>query len=340
MALSAEKRWLNACYSNSSWLLLLAPLSWLFSLISAVRRLILQRLYQGRPFSVPVAVVGNISVGGSGKTPLIIALVKALNKLGYTAGVISRGYGGAASAYPLRVTTGTPVDQSGDEPLLIAQSCGCPVVVDPDRVRAVEFLLHETSCDIVLSDDGLQHYRLHRDIEIAVVDATRGLGNGRMLPSGALRESPSRLSQVDFVVLNGSGADIAAEIGLVGAHQIELQALGLRNIASNLIVPVNAWEGGVKVHAVCGIGHPERFAQTLKELGFEVILSSVNDHQHLSDDDLEFGDDLPMIITSKDAVKYRGVIPDNLWVLEVEMSISEDFVHSLAEQAGLTITAT
>jgi len=338
--LSAEKRWLNACYSNSSWLLLLAPLSWLFSLISAVRRLILQRLYQGRPFSVPVAVVGNISVGGSGKTPLIIALVKALNKLGYTAGVISRGYGGAASAYPLRVTTGTPVDQSGDEPLLIAQSCGCPVVVDPDRVRAVEFLLHETSCDIVLSDDGLQHYRLHRDIEIAVVDATRGLGNGRMLPSGALRESPSRLSQVDFVVLNGSGADIAAEIGLVGAHQIELQALGLRNIASNLIVPVNAWEGGVKVHAVCGIGHPERFAQTLKELGFEVILSSVNDHQHLSDDDLEFGDDLPMIITSKDAVKYRGVIPDNLWVLEVEMSISEDFVHSLAEQAGLTIMAT
>ncbi len=338
--MSAEKRWLNACYSNSSWLLLLAPLSWLFSLISAVRRLILQRLYQGRPFSVPVAVVGNISVGGSGKTPLIIALVKALNKLGYTAGVISRGYGGAASAYPLRVTTGTPVDQSGDEPLLIAQSCGCPVVVDPDRVRAVEFLLHETSCDIVLSDDGLQHYRLHRDIEIAVVDATRGLGNGRMLPSGALRESPSRLSQVDFVVLNGSGADIAAEIGLVGAHQIELQALGLRNIASHLIVPVNAWEGGVKVHAVCGIGHPERFAQTLKELGFEVILSSVNDHQHLSDDDLEFGDDLPMIITSKDAVKYRGVIPDNLWVLEVEMSISEDFVHSLAEQAGLTITAT
>ena len=338
--MSAEKRWLNACYSNSSWLLLLAPLSWLFSLISAVRRLILQRLYQGRPFSVPVAVVGNISVGGSGKTPLIIALVKALNKLGYTAGVISRGYGGAASAYPLRVTTGTPVDQSGDEPLLIAQSCGCPVALDPDRVRAVEFLLHETSCDIVLSDDGLQHYRLHRDIEIAVVDATRGLGNGRMLPSGALRESPSRLSQVDFVVLNGSGADIAAEIGLVGAHQVELQALGLRNIASNLIVPVNAWEGGVKVHAVCGIGHPERFAQTLKELGFEVILSSVNDHQHLSDDDLEFGDDLPMIITSKDAVKYRGVIPDNLWVLEVEMSISEDFVHSLAEQAGLTITAT
>ena len=338
--MSAEKRWLNACYSNSSWLLLLAPLSWLFSLISAVRRLILQRLYQGRPFSVPVAVVGNISVGGSGKTPLIIALVKALNKLGYTAGVVSRGYGGAASAYPLRVTTGTPVDQSGDEPLLIAQSCGCPVVVDPDRVRAVEFLLHETSCDIVLSDDGLQHYRLHRDIEIAVVDATRGLGNGRMLPSGALRESPSRLSQVDFVVLNGSGADIAAEIGLVGAHQIELQTLGLRNIASHLIVPVNAWEGGVKVHAVCGIGHPERFAQTLKELGFEVILSSVNDHHHLSDDDLEFGDDLPMIITSKDAVKYRGVIPDNLWVLEVEMSISEDFVHSLAEQAGLTITAT
>jgi tetraacyldisaccharide 4'-kinase len=338
--LSVERRWLNACYSNSSSLLLLAPLSWLFSLMSAVRRKILQRLYQGRRFSVPVAVVGNISVGGSGKTPLIIALVNALNKRGYTAGVVSRGYGGAANAYPLLVTSQTPVDQSGDEPLLIARLCGCPVVVDPDRVRAVEFLLHETPCDIVLSDDGLQHYRLHRDIEIAVVDAARGLGNGRMLPSGPLRESPSRLSQVDFVVLNGSGADIGAELDLVGAHHVELQALGLRHIASNVLTPVDMWKGGKKAHAVCGIGHPDRFAQTLTTLGFEVILSSVNDHQHLSSDDLTFGDDLPVIITSKDAVKYSGVIPENLWVLEVEMSISDDFVDSLTEQAGLTITAT
>ena len=338
--MSAEKRWLNACYSNSSSLLLLAPLSWLFRLMSAVRRKILQRLYQGKCFSVPVAVVGNISVGGSGKTPLIIALVNALNKRGYTAGVVSRGYGGAANAYPLLVTSQTPVDQSGDEPLLIARLCGCPVVVDPDRVRAVEFLLHETCCDIVLSDDGLQHYRLHRDIEIAVVDAARGLGNGRMLPSGPLRESPSRLSQVDFVVLNGSGADIGAELDLVGAHHVELQALGLRHIASNVLTPVDMWKGGKKAHAVCGIGHPDRFAQTLTTLGFEVILSSVNDHQHLSSDDLTFGDDLPVIITSKDAVKYSGVIPENLWVLEVEMSISDDFVDSLTEQAGLTITAT
>ena len=308
--------------------------------MSAVRRKILQRLYQGRRFSVPVAVVGNISVGGSGKTPLIIALVNALNKRGYTAGVVSRGYGGAANAYPLLVTSQTPVDQSGDEPLLIARLCGCPVVVDPDRVRAVEFLLHETCCDIVLSDDGLQHYRLHRDIEIAVVDAARGLGNGRMLPSGPLRESPSRLSQVDFVVLNGSGADIGAELDLVGAHHVELQALGLRHIASNVLTPVDMWKGGKKAHAVCGIGHPDRFAQTLTTLGFEVILSSVNDHQHLSSDDLTFGDDLPVIITSKDAVKYSGVNPENLWVLEVEMSISDDFVDSLTEQAGLTITAT
>ena len=338
--MSVERRWLNACYSNSSSLLLLAPLSWLFSLISTVRRKILQRLYQGKCFSVPVAVVGNISVGGSGKTPLIIAIVNALNKRGYTAGVVSRGYGGAANAYPLLVTSQTPVDQSGDEPLLIARLCGCPVVVDPDRVRAVEFLLHETCCDIVLSDDGLQHYRLHRDIEIAVVDAARGLGNGRMLPSGPLRESPSRLSQVDFVVLNGSGADIGVELDLVGAHHVELQALGLRHIASNVLTPVDMWEGGKKAHAVCGIGHPDRFAQTLATLGFEVILSSVNDHQHLSSDDLTFGDDLPVIITSKDAVKYSGVIPETLWVLEVEMSISDDFVDSLTEQAGLTITAT
>lgn len=338
--MSIEKRWLIACYSSSSWLLMLAPLSWLFSIISRLRRLVLQFFYQGKPFSVPVAVVGNITVGGSGKTPLIIALVNALNERGYKVGVVSRGYGGDANVYPLLVTSQTPVDQSGDEPLLIARSCGCPVVVDPDRVRAVAFLLHETSCDIVLSDDGLQHYRLHRDVEIAVVDAVRGLGNGRMLPSGPLRESPSRLSEVDFVVLNGSGADIATGLDLVGAHHFELQALGLRHIASNVIAPVDMWEGGKKVHAVCGIGHPERFAQTLTALGFEVILSSVNDHEHLSSDDLEFGDDLPVIITSKDAVKYTGVMPENLWVLEVEMSISDDFVDSLTQQAGLTITAT
>jgi len=337
--LSIEKRWLNACYSNSIWLLLLAPLSWLFSLVSCLRRVVLQSFYQGKSFSAPVAVVGNISVGGSGKTPLIIALVNALNERGYKVGVVSRGYGGDANAYPLAVTPETPVKQCGDEPLLIAQSCGCPVVVDPDRVRAVEFLLHESPCHIVLSDDGLQHYRLHRDIEIVVVDAIRGLGNGRTLPSGPLRESPSRLSQVDFVVLNGSGADFSVAIGPAKTHKVELQALGLRNMSSNQLVSVDAWKGGSTVHAVCGIGHPERFAQTLEGLGFEVILSGLNDHQQLTREDLEFGDHLPVIITAKDAVKYPYVASSNLWVLEVEMPISDDFVASLVEQAGLDMTA-
>lgn len=337
--MSIEKRWLNACYSNSIWLLLLAPLSWLFSLVSCLRRVVLQSFYQGKSFSAPVAVVGNISVGGSGKTPLIIALVNALNERGYKVGVVSRGYGGDANAYPLAVTPETPVKQCGDEPLLIAQSCGCPVVVDPDRVRAVEFLLHESPCHIVLSDDGLQHYRLHRDIEIVVVDAIRGLGNGRTLPSGPLRESPSRLSQVDFVVLNGSGADFSVAIGPAKTHKVELQALGLRNMSSNQLVSVDAWKGGSTVHAVCGIGHPERFAQTLEGLGFEVILSGLNDHQQLTREDLEFGDHLPVIITAKDAVKYPYVASSNLWVLEVEMPISDDFVASLVEQAGLDMTA-
>jgi tetraacyldisaccharide 4'-kinase len=284
-------------------------------------------------------VVGNISVGGSGKTPLIIALVNALNERGYKVGVVSRGYGGEANAYPLAVTPETPVKQCGDEPLLIAQSCECPVVVDPDRVRAVEFLLHESPCHIVLSDDGLQHYRLHRDIEIVVVDAVRGLGNGRTLPSGPLRESPSRLSQADFVVLNGSGEDFRVAIDPTKTYKVELQALGLRNISSNQLVSVGAWKGGAKVHAVCGIGHPERFAQTLEGLGFEVILSSLNDHQQLTGEDLEFGDHLPVIITAKDAIKYFNAASSNLWVLEVEMPISDDFVASLVEQAGLDMTA-
>ncbi|MDA0795975.1 MAG: tetraacyldisaccharide 4'-kinase [Proteobacteria bacterium] len=337
--MSIEKRWLIACYSSSSWLLMLAPLSWLFSIISRLRRLVLQFFYQGKPFSVPVAVVGNITVGGSGKTPLIIALVNALNERGYKVGVVSRGYGGDANVYPLAVTSETPVKQCGDEPLLIAQSCGCPVVVDPDRVRAVKFLLLQSPCDIVLSDDGLQHYRLHRDIEIAVVDAVRGLGNGRTLPSGPLREPSSRLSQVDFVVLNGAGSAFSVEIGSAKAHKVELQAVGLRNMVSNQLVPVDEWKDGTKVHAVCGIGHPERFAQTLEHLGFEVILNAVNDHQYLTGEDIEFGDQLPVIITAKDAVKYTDAASSNLWVLEVQMPISNDFIASLVDQAGLAMTA-
>ena len=200
--MSLEQRITQAWQQDSPWLKLLLPLSWLFVAIASARRRYLQSRHQGQAFKAPVIIVGNISVGGSGKTPLILALVSALKQRGFKPGVVSRGYGGKAVSYPLGVNAQTAVAESGDEPLLIAQLAECPVVVDADRNAAVAYLLSHNDCDLVLSDDGLQHYRLHRDIEIVVIDGQRGFGNGRCLPAGPLRESQERLGQADFVVVN------------------------------------------------------------------------------------------------------------------------------------------
>lgn len=334
---SAEQRLTKAWYSNSWWLVLLLPLAGLFSLIARLRRAQLQSKYQGNAFASPVAIIGNISVGGSGKTPLIIALVKALNARGYNVGVVSRGYGGSAQGYPLDVIEGINAAQCGDEPLLIARACNCPVVVAPDRVAAVGYLLANHHCDVILSDDGLQHYRLHRDIEIAVVDGARGLGNHYCLPAGPLRESAQRLNQVDFVLINGApdrGANVALSPD-VEKYQIDLQPSVFRHLASDKTVVASGWTGPSSVHAVAAIGNPERFAVTLQQLGFEVDLVGCDDHQQLALGDLSFDDDLPVIITAKDAVKYTDVAADNVWVLEVEMTVPAEFVDRFIEAAGL-----
>ena len=199
---------------RDNWLTrLLAPLAWLFAAISRWRRRVLSRAAQRQSLPVPVIVVGNISVGGTGKTPLLITLVETLRRDGFRPGVISRGYGGKAPNYPFMVGGDTPPQQGGDEPVLIASQCQCPVVVDPDRLQAAHYLLTHSDCNVILSDDGLQHYRLPRDIEIAVVDGQRGFGNRRLLPAGPLREPVSRLDEVDFVVCNGQpGQTVSSDL--------------------------------------------------------------------------------------------------------------------------------
>ena len=284
---------------------------------------------------MPVVVIGNISLGGSGKTPLIIALAKALSERGYSVGVVSRGYGGASAQYPLVVSPDTPVSQSGDEPLLIVKKLGCPVVVDPNRARAVEKLVKSFSCDLILSDDGLQHYRLHRDVEIAVVDGRRRFGNGYTLPAGPLRESPRRLKEVDFIIQNG---------GVVApddpeTYIVQLETSGLRRFGSSELIGFDQWVESTNIHAVAAIGHPERFFESLTQMGFKVDSEPKNDHQALTAYDIGFDDDLPVVITAKDAVKYEGSVPDNLWVLEVEMALDNEFVSSLIDCAGLTVTS-
>lgn len=329
----------SAWNRNSRWLVFLIPFSWLFSGLSALRRCYLQHKFQGRPYSAPVIVVGNISVGGSGKTPLIIALVKALKQRGYVPGVVSRGYLGSAAVSPLSVDASSAVTESGDEPLLIATLADCPVVVDADRPAAVESLLSNFNCDLVLSDDGLQHYAMHRDIELVVVDGQRGLGNGRRLPAGPLRESPERLAEADIVIVNGSLVE-EARLAVESLESMNIRPTAFRHLQTGRRESLESWlqsevGGDKQVHAVAAIGNPQRFANTLSAMGLSVNLHSFDDHQTLSSADLTFADNLPVIVTAKDAIKLPGLNLDeqgtdaNIWVLDIEAEINSALIDKL-----------
>ena len=332
--MSLEQLITGAWTRNSRWLLLLLPFTWLFAGLSNLRRCYLQRRYQGQPYTAPVVIVGNISVGGSGKTPLIIALVAALKQRGYSPGVVSRGYSGNAAQYPLSVTAATAVSESGDEPLLIATLAGCPVVVDANRSAAVDYLLNHHQCNLVLSDDGLQHYALHRDIELVVVDGQRGLGNGRQLPSGPLREKPQRLEQADMVVINGQQAD--QSITVSGLQKMSIRPTQFRHLQSGRRLAIEDWlesEPGTnrEVHAVAAIGNPQRFADTLSQIGLAPILHRFDDHQTMTLEDLVFADNLPVIVTAKDAIKLEQVaaVSENIWAVDIEAVIDSSFVDKL-----------
>ncbi len=337
--MSLEQALTRAWERNSRWLLLLIPFSWLFCGLSVLRRRYLQSQHQGCAFSAPVIIVGNISVGGSGKTPLIIALVKALRQRGYSPGVVSRGYAGSAVQYPLPVDSNTAVTESGDEPLLIATLADCPVVVDANRAAAVDYLLGHYNCDLVLSDDGLQHYALHRDIELIVVDGQRGLGNGRLLPAGPLRERPQRLAEADMLVVNGAAASNFALPGEAFAP-MSIRPTQFRHLQSGRQESIEDWlksQAGAarQVHAVAAIGNPGRFANTLSAMGLSVDLHSYDDHQTLGLEQLSFADSLPVIITAKDAIKLNGLYlaeqgaGANIWVLDIDADIEPSLVDKL-----------
>jgi len=323
----------RAWYQPRSWALALLPLSYLFRGVAASRKAYLQQRYQAQPFAVPVVVVGNIAVGGTGKTPLIISLVHSLQAAGIRPGIVSRGYGGQSAPQPRAVSAEGPAEEFGDEPVLIAREASCPVVVDSDRVAAVEFLIAEFDVDVVLSDDGLQHYRMHRDLEIAVLDARRGLGNGQCLPAGPLREPPERLASVDFVVLNGSSKADDTPLPALPSTLLTmtLQPTFFRHLRSGQRVAADDWTGSPRVHAVAGIGNPERFSATLTTLGLTPQLHRFPDHHPFTELDLQFDDELPVIMTSKDAVKCAAFAPDNVWVLEVAAAVDARLVQSIKD---------
>lgn len=327
-----SERWLQGAYQGSPWLSPLRPLGALYQWAMARR----EREYSsGKKVTwrapVPVIVVGNITLGGTGKSPLVAWLAGWLVAQGWTPGIVSRGYGGKAPSYPLLVTADTNVAESGDEPLMLAQQTGLPVVADPNRVRGVQALV-EKGCDIILSDDGLQHLALDRDIELVVVDGARGLGNGRCLPAGPLRESPSRLQRVDAVIVNGESQPslpLTPSI-LQSATTMQLAPLCWRRLDDGARFPLAPLPFTLPVHAVAGIGHPERFFRTLSALGVEGECHPLADHQHFSADALSFADTRPVIMTAKDAVKCYALAPPNSWVLDVEATLPPEFEHWLA----------
>ncbi|MDX1464369.1 MAG: tetraacyldisaccharide 4'-kinase [Halomonas sp.] len=322
------ERWLTAAYRGDAWLGVLRPLEALYRL--AVRRRAAAYASGRKPVCrtpVPVIVVGNVTLGGTGKSPLVAWLARHLAERGWSPGILSRGYGGHSERYPLLLDTTTPATACGDEPRMLADQTGLPVVVDPDRPRGARRLL-EAGCDILISDDGLQHLALGRDLELVVVDGRRGLGNGRCLPAGPLREPPSRLERVDAVVINGQPAVAPPP----GAHGMALEPAAWRRLGDGRRFPLSPLPFAGPVHAIAGIGHPPRFFATLADLGVEAMPHAYADHHRYTAKELAFGDDRPLVMTAKDAVKCRGLAPDGSWVLEVEARPDAGFVDWLAQR--------
>ncbi len=301
--------------------LLLWPLSLLYCFLITVRRLAYQTgLFKSYSPGLPVIIVGNLTVGGTGKTPLVIWLASWLESRGHRPGIVLRGYGGQSKTWPRQVKTETSADEVGDEAVLLAQHTGCPVVAAPDRVAAARKLVADSDCTIIISDDGLQHYRLRRDYEVSVVDGARRYGNGFCLPAGPLREPATRANKVDLVVTNGANEETDMTMNI--------QATGIRNLVTNNRVDLNEFDNK-SLHAVAGIGNPARFFDTLNELGIQTTGHVFADHHRFSADDLNFSDNREIIMTAKDAVKCKRFAQPNYWVLEVEAKPSKAVVKKL-----------
>jgi len=293
-----------------------------YGAVIALRRSLYRKgLLRRRRVERPVVVVGNLVAGGSGKTPLTIALVERLRAAGWTPGVASRGYGREDAATPRWVDAATDPREGGDEPVLIATRTGARVRVDANRVAAARALIAE-GCDIVVCDDGLQHYALERDLEIEVIDGRRRYGNGRMLPAGPLREPAERGATCDFRVLNAGGnPDLVAGFGEWPMWQQPGQA---KPMAGGRPQPLSAF-AGQRVHAVAGIGEPERFFDLLRSHGIGVVPHAFADHHRYVADDLRFGSDLPVLMTEKDAVKCRAFAGARWYSVGIDARLPEAF---------------
>jgi tetraacyldisaccharide 4'-kinase len=309
--------------------LLLFPLALLFGFLSGLRR-VLYRTGLLKSYRLPVAVivVGNITAGGTGKTPACIWLAEMLSRKGRRPGIVSRGYGGGAQG-TCEVHPESPARWAGDEPVLLRQRTGCPTFIGRDRVAAARALLAAyPQCDVMISDDGLQHYRLQRDIELALMDG-RGAGNGWLLPAGPLREPISRLQRVDALVLNGS-----AENRYAAPRVFRMRLDGVRfhllDLAEQTCLADDL--AGLRLHACAGIGVPARFFDHLSALGLVFVAHPFSDHHRFTSADLAFSDCDALLMTEKDAIKCQGLTKCPIWVLPVTATIESGLTEYLLEK--------
>lgn len=311
---------------------LMLPLAWLYCFVMKLRRLAYANgWFKSYPVGCPVIVIGNLSVGGTGKTPLVIWLAEKLTASGYRPGIVSRGYGGSASDLPLMVSPDTPASVVGDEPALISHHTGCPVAISPDRVAASTLLLSDTDCNIIIADDGLQHLRMQRDIEIAVIASDRIAGNGWCLPAGPLREAPGTLRNVDIIISRTDHSQLTD-------WNLTLEPIACLRVdrSSDDMHKLEEFSGKT-VHAVAGIGNPDGFFSTLRSTGLDVIEHPFPDHHPYTPADLDFGDGNPVIMTEKDAIKCVEFADPHWWALTVSAAVDEGILETIENKLQETV---
>jgi tetraacyldisaccharide 4'-kinase len=313
----SAQSWLNQIWYERTappwWLM---PMSFVYGAVSGSRRYLYSKHLRGSTrMPRPVVIVGNLTVGGTGKTPLVCWLVARLGELGFKPGVVTRGYGGSARSVRLIELSDDP-KVVGDEPVLLARRTHVPIAVGRDRPAAAQLLV-AAGCDVIVSDDGLQHYALARDCEVVVIDGDRRFGNGWLLPAGPLRETRSRLSVADAIVVNGGRAL------LDGALSMRLEAKNAVALAGGRVSPLEAF-AGLQVHAVAGIGNPERFFNMLRAHGIEVTGHPLADHARIGPKDIIFADDKPVLMTEKDAVKCASAADGRHWYVRVNACFDDN----------------
>ena len=338
MSASADSFLQRVWYEREAqWLsFLLLPLSWLFGFVVACRRAayrfgLLRRVRVARP----VVVVGNITVGGTGKTPFTIWLASELQAHGVRVGIVLRGYGGNSSQWPRDVSSDLAPEEVGDEAVLLAKRTGAIVVAGPDRVAAAQRAI-ERGAGIVLSDDGLQHYRLARDREVVVIDGRRGVGNRQLLPAGPLREPVSRLAQADLRVVSWRDGSPRTITPVAATIQACARLADATALVSGETRPLESFKGA-RVHAVAAIGHPQQFFAALQQLGIEVAPHPLPDHARLTAADIQFADDLPVLMTEKDAVKCVRFADQRHWAVRMDVVVSEQDATAVHAMLGRLI---